>query len=167
MSLEEYRQWMQRLKSEPICESLIEDIRKAMRFSPEKFIKARGIEDSFVAEFQKDRKELHTRLLDHKRITELKKRKVKDMPFRYGGVNKIARVCVCVKKMQNETHRAKGGYKFYEGIRYNYSFADGFNGEQDIFIFDERGNKVYTTLDEFERHFADIREFLIDQILDI
>jgi hypothetical protein len=40
-------------------------------------------------------------------------------------------------------------------------------GEQDVFIFDERGGKVYTTPEAFEEHFIDIREHIINQILDI
>lgn len=167
MDLEGYREWMQRLKQEPITDASRKEIEKAMLFSPDRFAKANGLGEDFVKEYQSDRKHIHGRLLDDKKIKQLKKRKVEETTFFYGGRQKKARICVCVKTMKNEEHRAKGGYKFYEGIKYNYAFADGFMGEEDVFIFDERGMKVYTTPSAFNDHFVDIREHLIDQILDI
>ena len=156
---------MRSLKSVCIDGNSEDEIRKAMRFSPEKFAAARGLGDEFISEFQADRKALHGRLIDHERISKLKKRKVEEMNFFYGGIAKKARICVCVKEMKNEQHRARGGYKFYEGIKYNYSTAEGFNGNEDIFIFDEKGTRVYTTPEAFDDHFVDIREHKIDLIL--
>jgi hypothetical protein len=169
MTLEEYRIWIEDLKKVPITEASRKEIEKAMRFSPERFARSKGIgEQEFSDEYRADRRILHTRLLDHEKIAKLKKRKVEELPFMYGGHRKIARVCVCIKKMQNEEQRAfRSRYKFYEGVKYNYSYADGFMGEQDVFIFDERGGKVYTTPEAFEEHFIDIREHIINQILDI
>ena len=169
MTLEEYRIWIEDLKKVPITGGSKKEIEKAMRFSPERFARSKGIgEQEFSDEYRADRKILHARLLDHEKIAKLKKRKVGELPFMYGGHRKIARVCVCVKTMQNEEQRAfRSRYKFYEGVKYNYSYADGFMGEQDVFIFDERGGKVYTTPEAFEEHFVDIREHIINQILDI
>lgn len=156
---------MRHLKSVAIDRESSASIEKAMRFSPEKFAAANLLDDSFMKEYRADRKALHGRILDSKKIARLKKRKVEETSFFYGGKRKVARVCVCIKTMKNEEHRAKGGYKFYEGIRYNYAFADGFMGEEDVFIFDERGMKVYTTPAAFDQHFIDIREHMIDLIL--
>lgn len=166
MELEEYREWIRSLKSAKIDAESERQIQKAMRFSPEKFSASKGIDaEEFKAEYQADRKALHGMLIDFEKKKKLKKRKVEEMLFFYAGEKRKARVCVCVKEMKNEVHRAKGGYKFYEGMKYNYAITKDWMDLQEIFIFDEKNMKIYTTFDAFEEHFSDLREYIIDQIL--
>lgn len=137
------------------------------KFSPEKFAKSKGLDaDSFVRQFQKDRKIVHNRLMDYNKIAKLKKRKVATEKFFYGGKQHDARVCVCVKRFKNEEQRAKGGYDFYETIHYNYAIIhDSFFDRDDVILFDAKGSKVYSTINEFNKHFIDIREHKIDMLL--
>jgi len=166
MTEEEYRIWIDGLKTFEISKGNIEMFRQVFAFSPEKHAKRNGMDDSFIKEFQKDRKIIHNRLIDYEKIKALKKRKVSQLRFPYGGEWHTARICFCVKRFKNEEHRARFGYDFYEGIKYNYAIiSDSFFHREELILFDEKGNKVYTTTEEFNRHFVDIREKIIDDIL--
>ena len=166
MTHEEYHEWIESLKSLEIDKSSIARLQQVFRFSPEKHAKKNGIDESFVKEFQKARKAIHNRLIDFEKVKALKKRKVEEIHFQYGGKKATARICVCVSRFKNEEHRARGGYDFYEGVKYNYAIVfDTFFDSEDVIIFDEKGKKVYSTISEFNRHFIDIREHLINDIL--
>jgi hypothetical protein len=166
MTLEEYNEWILMLKTVEIRKGNQNLFEIVFKFSPEKFIRENGLDESFIKEFQKDRKIIHNRLIDHEKITKLKKRKVVPEVFIYGGKRHESRVCVCVKRFKNEEHRAKGGYDFYETIHYNYAIMyDSFFDRDDVILFDAKGSKVYSTINEFNKHFIDIREHKINSIL--
>ena len=137
------------------------------KFSPEKFSKSNGLDtESFVKQFQKERKVIHHRLIDFNKMQILKKRKLKIEKYTTGGKTYDARICVCIKRFKNEEQRAKGGYDFYETIQYNYVIIyDSFFGKDDAIIFDDKGGRVYSTVTEFNKHFIDIREDKINSIL--
>lgn len=166
MTQEEYSEWIESLKSLEVNKGNIDLLKKIFRFSPEKHAKCNGLDESFVKQFQKDRKLIHNRLIDFEKIKALRKRKVATGYFHYSGKRHTTRVCICVSRFKNEEHRAKGGYDFYEGIKYNYVIIfDEFFGREDVIIFDEKGSRIYSTIAEFNKHFIDIRERLIDDIL--
>jgi hypothetical protein len=166
MTLEDYNKWIGMLKTVEIQNGnqyLLDDV---FKFSPEKFIRENRLEESFVKEFQKDRKFVHNRLIDYNKIQILKKRKVVPEKFVYGGKQHESRVCVCIQRFKNEEQRAKGGYDFYETIHYNYAIMyDSFFDRDDVIIFDTKGSKVYSTINEFNKHFIDIREHKINMLL--
>jgi len=166
MTLEDYKKWIEMLKIVEIRKGNQYLLEEVFKFSPEKFIIENGLEESFVKEFQKDRKIVHNRLIDYNKIQILKKRKVVPEKFMYGGKIHETRVCVCIQRFKNEEHRAKKGYDFYETIHYNYVIIyDSFFDRDDVIIFDAKGSKVYSTINEFNKHFIDIREHKIDQLL--
>ena len=166
MTVEDYNKWIVNLKTLEIHKGNKHLLKEVFNFSPEKFIKRNGLDESFVKEFQKERKIIHNRLIDYEKITKLKKRKVVPISFRYGSTNHESRVCVCVKRFKNEERRAKGGYDFYETIHYNYTIIySSFLNRDDVILFDDKGSKVHSTVNEFNKHFIDIREHKIDQLL--
>jgi hypothetical protein len=166
MTLEDYNKWIGMLKTVEIRKGNHNLLEEVFKFSPEKFIRENGLDESFVKEFQKDRKIVHNRLIDFNKIQILKKRKVKIEKYTTGGKTYDARVCVCIKRFKNEEPRARGGYDFYETIQYNYVIIyDSFFGKDDAIIFDDKGGRVYSTVTEFNKHFIDIREHKINTIL--
>jgi hypothetical protein len=166
MTVDDYNKWIGTLKTVEIRKDNHYLFESVFKFSPEKFIRENGLEESFIKEFQKDRKIVHNRLMDYNKIRILKKRKVVLEKFFYGGKFHESRVCVCIKRFKNEEHRAKGGYDFHETIHYNYAIIhDAFHERYDAIIFNEKGSKVYSTVNEFNRHFIDIREHKIDMLL--
>jgi len=166
MTLEDYNKWIVMLKTVEIRKGNQYLLEEVFKFSPEKFIRENGLDESFVKEFQKDRKFIHNRLIDYNKITQLRKRKVVTEKFFYGGKQHESRVCVCIKRFKNEEQRAKGGYDFYETIHYNYAIMhDFFHDKDDVILFDAKGSKVYSTINEFNKHFIDIREHKIDMLL--
>ena len=166
MALEDYNKWIEMLKTIEICKSNKFLLEEVFKFSPQKFIRERGLEDSFIKEFQKARKIIHNRIIDFNKIQILKKRKLKTEKYRTGWKTYDTRICVCIKRFKNKEQRAKGGYNFYETIQYNYVIIyDSFLGKDDVIIFDDRGGRVYLTIKEFNKHFIDIREQKINSIL--
>ena len=166
MTIEDYNRWIETLKTAEMRKGNLGIFEDVFKFSPEKFIKENGLDESFIKEFQKERKAIHNRMIDHKKIQQLKKRKVVTEKFIHGGNTHEARVCVCTKRFKNEVHRAKGGYDFYETICYNYVIIfDKFFDREDVIIFEVSGKRVYSTISEFNRHFIDIREHKIDMLL--
>jgi hypothetical protein len=166
MTLEDYNKWIGMLKTVEIRKGNHNLLQEVFKFSPEKFIRENGLDESFVKQFQKERKIIHHRLIDFNKIQVLKKRKVKIEKYTTGGKTYDVRICVCIKRFKNEEHRAKGGYDFYETIQYNYVIIyDSFFEQDDTIIFDDKGKRVYSTVDEFNKHFIDIREEKIDQLL--
>jgi hypothetical protein len=166
MTVEDYNKWIGMLKTVEIRKGNHNLLEEVFKFSPEKFIRENGLDESFVKEFQKDRKIVHNRLIDFNKIQILKKRKVKIEKYTTGGKTYDARVCVCIKRFKNEEPRARGGYDFYETIQYNYVIIyDSFFGKDDAIIFDDKGGRVYSTVTEFNKHFIDIREHKINTIL--
>jgi hypothetical protein len=166
MTLEDYNKWIGTLKTVEIRKDNHYLLEEVFKFSPEKFIRENRLDETFVKEFQKDRKLVHNRLIDYNKIQQLKKRKVVLEKFMYGGKLHESRVCVCIKRFKNEEQRAKGGYDFYETIHYNYAIMhDSFFDRDDVIIFDTKGSKVYSTINEFNKHFIDIREHKINSIL--
>jgi hypothetical protein len=165
MNLDEYRIWISDLKSKKWSKSTKQEIEKALKFSPERFSVKNGLGKEFISEYHNDRKYLHNKIIESEKIQKLKKRKVEPFNFMYGGKSYSSRVCVCIKTMKNENRRSTGNYKFYENIKYNYGVITNFFSEREIFLFDERGNKLYTTFEAFDEFFQDIREFIIDQLI--
>ena len=167
MTLEDYNEWIEMLKTVEIRKGNHNLLQEVFKFSPENFSKSKGLDtESFVKQFQKERKIIHHRLIDFNKIQVLKKRKVKIEKYKTGGKTYDARICVCIKRFKNEEQRAKGGYDFYETIQYNYVIIyDSFFGKDDAIIFDDKGGRVYSTVTEFNKHFIDIREHKIDQLL--
>lgn len=167
MTLEDYNKWIELFKTVEIHKSNTDLFDVVFKFSPEKFAKSNGLDiESFVKQFQKERKIIHHRLIDFNKMQILKKRKLRIEKYMTGGKTYDARVCVCIKRFKNEEHRAKGGYDFYETIQYNYVIIyDSFFEQDDTIIFDDKGKKVYSTVDEFNKHFIDIREHNINSIL--
>jgi hypothetical protein len=166
MTLEDYNKWIGMLKTVEIRKGNHNLLEEVFKFSPEKFIRENGLDEYFVKEFQKDRKIIHNRLIDYNKITKLKKRKVVSESFIYSGKRHESRVCVCVKRFKNEEPRARGGYDFYETIHYNYAIMyDSFFDRDDVILFDDKGSKVYSTINEFNKHFIDIREHKINTLL--
>lgn len=167
MTLEDYNKWIEMLKNVEIRKSNTDLFDMVFKFSPDKFAKSKGLDiESFVKQFQKERKIIHHRLIDFKKIQALKKRKVKTEKYTTGGKTYDARVCVCIKRFKNEEQRARNSYDFYETIQYNYVIVyDSFFGKDDAIIFDDKGKRVYSTITEFNKHFIDIREYKIDQLL--
>ena len=167
MTLEDYNKWIEMFKTVDIRKNNIDIFDAVFKFSPEKFAKSKGLDiESFVKQFQKERKVIHHRLIDFNKIQVLKKRKVKIEKYTTGGKTYDARICVCIKRFKNEEQRAKGGYDFYETIQYNYVIIyDSFFSKDDAIIFDDKGGRVYSTVTEFNKHFIDIREHKINSIL--
>jgi hypothetical protein len=167
MTLEDYNKWIEMLKTVEIRKGNHNLLQEVFKFSPENFSKSKGLDtESFVKQFQKERKIIHHRLIDFNKIQILKKRKLKIEKYTTGGKTYDARICVCIKRFKNEEPRAKGGYDFYETIQYNYVIIyDSFFEQDDTIIFDDKGKRVYSTVDEFNKHFIDIREEKIDQLL--
>lgn len=167
MTLEDYNEWIEMLKTVEIQKGNHNLFNEVFKFSPEKFAKSKELDiEVFVKQFQKDRKIVHNRLIDYNKMQQLKKRKVVTEKFVYGGKPHEARVCVCIKRFKNEELRAKGGYDFYETIHYNYAIIyDTFFNRDDVIIFDTKGSKVYSTINEFNKHFVDIREHKINMLL--
>jgi len=118
MTVEDYNKWIGMLKTVEIRKGNQYLLEEVFNFSPEKFIRENGLDESFVKEFQKDRKIIHNRLIDYEKITKLKKRKV--VPF---------------------------------------------FDRDDVILFDAKGSKVYSTINEFNKHFVDIREHKINMLL--
>ena len=167
MTLEDYNKWIEMLKTVEIRKGNHNLLEEVFKFSPEKFAKSKELDiESFVKQFQKERKIIHHRLIDFNKMQILKKRKLKIEKYTTGGKTYDARICVCIKRFKNEEQRAKGGYEFYETIQYNYVIIyDSFFGKDDAIIFDDKGGRVYSTVTEFNKHFIDIREHKIDQLL--
>lgn len=167
MTLEDYNKWIEMLKTVEIRKGNLDLFDVVFKFSPEKFAKSKELDiESFVKQFQKDRKVIHHRLIDFKKMSVLKNRKVQNEKFFHGGKTHDARVCVCIKRFKNEEQRARNSYDFYETIHYNYAIIfDSFLGKDDVMIFDPKGKRVYSTINEFNKHFIDIREHKIDQLL--
>ena len=166
MKIEDYNKWIELLKTKELFEKNLDVFKSIFEFSPEKFIKNNGLDESFIKEFQSERKIIHNRIIAFEKIEKLKKRKVREMDFFYSGEIRKARVCVCVNRFKNEISRSKGGYDFYETIHYNYAVVhDMFLDRESFIIFDEKDKKVYSTMNEFDKHFIDIREDKINSIL--
>ena len=84
----------------------------------EKFSKSKGLDtESFVKQFQKERKIIHHRLIDFNKMQVLKKRKLKIEKYTTGVKTYDARVCVCIKRFKNEEQRARNSYDFYETMQ--------------------------------------------------
>ena len=166
MTIEDYNEWIEQLKTVEVVKGNLGLFDSVFRFSPEKFAKANGLEESFVKEFQKERKIIHNRLIDYNVIQSLKKRKVVPEKFFYGGNMLETRVCVCIKRFKNEENRAKGRYDFHESIFYNYIIIfNRFSKSEEVILFDAKGGRTYSTINEFNKHFVDIREHKINMLL--
>ena len=98
MTLEEFRNWFERLSSEPISKSSRDEMVRFGRFSPEKFSKHNNLDEvSFIKEVSGYKKVLHNKLLTADRIKKLNKYKPDLREIRYGSVNIKPRLCVCIK----------------------------------------------------------------------
>jgi hypothetical protein len=166
MTIEEYNSWIGLLKALEIKKANLAAFESVFKFSPEKFAKDNSLDDSFIKSFQKDRKEIHGKIIAHKKIEFLKKRKVVPEKFFYGGEKLTTRVCVCIKRFRNESPRARNGYDFFESIHYNYIIIyDSFYDKEDAVLFNPTGGSIYSTVNEFNEHFIDIREHKINILL--
>lgn len=167
MTIEEYKEWIEILKTVEIQKNNLYLFDNVFKFSPDKFAKSKGLDpNSFVKEFQSDRKILHRRLIDWEKVKKLSKRKVTTHNIRYGNDMYMTRICICKSKFKNEVHRSRGGYEFYENIQYEYVIVrDQFHLRDEVIIIDERERRVYCTVNDFNNHFIDIREHKIDQLL--
>ena len=103
MTLEDYNKWIELLKTVEIRKSNTDLFDVVFKFSPEKFSKSNGLDtESFVKQFQKERKIIHHRLIDFNKMQILKKRKLKTEKYTTGGKTYDARICVCIKRFKNE-----------------------------------------------------------------
>jgi hypothetical protein len=159
MTLEEFNSWFDRLSSEPVSKSNRDEMGKFGRFSPEKFAKANNLdEELFIKEVNGYKKIIHNKLLCANRIDKLKKYKPNLRPIRYGNETFQPRQCVCVKFFFSSGKYSK--FRFYETINYHYIVM-----QDTIIVFNERKGSVHMTDSEFDDHFDDIRNVLIDKIL--
>lgn len=159
MTLEEFNSWFDRLSSEPVNKSTKDEMDKFGRFSPEKFAKANNLdEETFVKEVNGYKKIIHNKLLCANRVDKLKKYKPDLTPIKYGTISIQPRICVCRKFFFSSGQYSK--FRFYETIKYHY-----INRDETMIVFNERRGSVHMTYSEFDEHFDDIRDVLIDQIL--
>lgn len=161
-TISEYREWIERLKAVPIDSAILPELRLVFGFSPERFAAINGLDTGFVREFQRDRKEVHRRILDYEAAERLKRRKVSAGEFRYSGRVYRTEVCVCTELFANSAQRrSQDRYRFYPGVKYVFARHADFGN----FVFDENGRMVCTTASEFNRHFSDCRDTLLASIL--
>ena len=159
MTLEEFNSWYYRLSSEAINKSNRDEMVKFGRFSPEKFAKSNNLdEESFIKEVNGYKKFIHNKLLCSDRITKLRKYKPDLRPIRYGSESFQPRLCICNKFYFSNGKYSK--FRFYETINYHYIVM-----QDVIIVFNEKKSSVHMTDSEFDEHFDDIRNILIDQIL--
>lgn len=154
-NLEELNIWIESIKSLPIDDDNIDIFHNFMRFSPEKFAdKINMHRETLVKEFDKHKKEIHNKINTHKKIKELKKRKIKVSTFFYQGELVTSRLCYCISKFKIKS------ISFYPTIKYLYFYND----EQLILLPDEHRRVMISNM-EFNAHFIDNREQIINNIL--
>lgn len=159
MTLEEFRNWFERLSSEPVSKSSRDEMVRFGRFSPEKFSKHNNLDEvSFIKEVSGYKKILHNKLLTADRIKKLNKYKPDLREIRYGSEYIKPRLCICIKFFFSTGKYSK--FRFYETIKYHYITWD-----ETIIVYNEKRSSVHMTASEFDEHFSDMRDFLIDKIL--
>lgn len=163
MSLEEFYIWYDKLSHLPIDTDILVDMEKFCRFSPQKFAKVNNIEETtFIKEVNGLKKIIHNKMICANRIKNLRKYKpdLKPIKFNYDGPEYKPRLCICNKFFLSTSRHSK--FRFYETIKYHYLINEFDNT---IIIYNEKRQGVHISYSEFDEHFDDMRDFLIDSIL--
>lgn len=165
---EEFYDYIEYLKTLPINEDSVFKIRNFLKFSPNKFAKKIEInEQDFQRKFNQIKKPLHLKLLHYKKILSLKDWRPELGTFEKFinlGLGKDSNwikmdlrrtMCICL-----ETFKKHSEPTFYETIYYSYS---QYNSR--YFLFDTNDRVVELSHDEFNKHFQDYRDLMIERIL--
>jgi hypothetical protein len=161
-SLEEINNYVDYIKSIDINDSNIDELKKFIRFSPEKQADKLNIDRvTLTKEFDKHKKEIHNKILIYEKIKILSKRRLTPSIFKYGGKDYNKKICICNNYFVINYDHTK--LKFYPTIRYYY-FEDVFTESDIIYIFHDT-KKVHATRKEFEENFQDLRDYTIERIL--
>lgn len=159
-SLDELNEWIRKIKNLEVNDNNTYVFNDFIRLSPEKIADKLKVEKSYlIREFNKHKKEIHRKLIIHKRIKVLKERKLDTFNFNYNNKIYKTKFCVCKKFLQ-----IKSNAKFYPNITYLYCELEAFLPNEKLVVFTEN-QKVYITEIEFNGNFIDLREYKINEII--
>jgi hypothetical protein len=157
-SIEEFNNYFKYL-IELKTDDNISELKNFLRISPERIAKYLDINVmKFVKQVNINKKQVHNKLIIFERIEVLSKLVPKPITFNYSGEIYKSRICVCVR-MFDFKYKSKI-IKFYPTIKYLYVLV----GIKSV-ILHANIFKIYITIDEFNKHFIDNREDIINQIL--
>lgn len=155
-NLEELNIWVESIKKLVVTDNNLEIFDEFMRFSPEKFADKINMDRIILTkEFDKYKKEIHNKIIIHRKVKELKNRRIETSSFFYQGKPVTSKICFCTKKFKVKS------IKFYPTIKYLYFYCD----EQLILLPDDH-RRVIISDEEFNEYFIDKREQTINSILE-
>mgnify|MGYP003641721057 CR=1 FL=1 len=159
-SIEEFDNYFRYLIELKTDENIFE-LNNFLRISPERIAKYLDINIiNFVKKVNINKKKVHNKLIICERIEVLSKLVTRPITFNYSGQVYKSRICVCVR-MFDFKYKSKIT-KFYPTIKYLYVLV----GDKSIILHANNNiSKIYITIDEFNKHFIDNREDIINQIL--
>lgn len=160
----QYVNYLIKIDNNDISIENIEQFNKFLKFSPEKMARRFELDElDVVKEFNQYKKEINKKLIIYKKVKELKNKKIIPFGFNYSKQIYDTKVSFCEKffeiKYEHKTTR------FYPTIKYLYVKLD-----DNVVLFPNnnyQSTKLYMTYKEFDEHFIDMREYKINQILDI
>jgi hypothetical protein len=167
-SKEDFYKYVEYLENLPMEEDSISEIKKFLKFSPNKFARKMEIDETeFQKKFNQIKKPLHLKVLFYKRIISLKSYRPELNYFeKYINMNNWKsgnwsilklkkKMCICIKSFKKH-----GEPTFYETIYYSYCEHDN-----EYFIFDNNDKSTQLFNDEFNNHFIDYRDWFLNKIL--
>jgi hypothetical protein len=140
----------------------IEPFQKIFKLSAERFAKRFDLDKmKLVKEFNQYKKKIHKKIIIYNKVKQLKKVKLNTFTFYYSGVAHRTKPCMCSKLFESKfKHRT---FTFYPEVKYLYVELD-----EMIVLFPRREHiKLYSTKKEFNEHFLDMREYKINQIIQL
>jgi hypothetical protein len=162
MTINEYNLWLEGILLIPIKDNIeINKTKSFLSFSPEKFCNDKDIDEmQFIKKCNQDKKLVHNKILDSNNILKLELNKYKPDLTRNIYTTHIPILCICVNTFKSNGYSSK--FKFYQTVIYTHSIIPNTNN---YIIIDHRKRSIIITSKEFNLHFRNYRDYIIDNIL--
>lgn len=139
----------------------IEEYHKIFKFSAEKLARRFNLDETkLVTDFNQYKKQIYKKIIIFEKVKKLKKINPENIYFNYANETYKTRNCVCIDFFESKYKHHT--FLFYPQVKYLYVEL-----EKTIVLFPDNQNhiRLYATKKEFNKHFVDIREFKINQII--